>query len=131
MKEMLIQAQVENLDRVLEFVETEAGELSAKERSQIAIAAEEIFVNIARYAYEGESGEATVRIVADGGITIEFEDSGTPYDPLAKEDPDVTLPAEERQIGGLGVFMVKKMMDSVDYRREGNKNIMTIRKGCS
>ena len=97
--------------------------------NQILIAAEEIFVNIASYAYGQETGSAEIRMtVEDGCAGIEFRDSGTPFDPLAKADPDVTLPAEERQIGGLGIFMVKKSMDDVQYRYEGGENILTIRK---
>ncbi len=93
-----------------------------------SVAVDEIFSNIARYAYNPETGGATVRVAVGEDVTIEFEDSGVAYDPLAADDPDVTLSAEEREIGGLGLFMVKKMMDAVKYRRDGNKNILTIKK---
>jgi anti-sigma regulatory factor (Ser/Thr protein kinase) len=73
-------------------------------------------------------GTTTVRIAVDDDIIVEFEDGGAEYSPLLAENPDITLTAEEREIGGLGVFMVKKLMDSVEYRREGNKNILTIKK---
>ena len=99
-----------------------------KIQNQIRIVVDEVFSNIARYAYHPEVGGATVRIAVDDDITIEFEDSGVAYDPLAKEDPDVSLSAEEREIGGLGLFLVKNLMDSVEYRREGNKNILRIKK---
>lgn len=96
---------------------------------QIDIAVEEMFVNVASYAYRPGTGTATLRVHADAstrtaGITI--LDSGVPYDPLAKEDPDITLPAEKRQIGGLGIFMVKKSMDEVRYRRENGQNVFTM-----
>ena len=87
-----------------------------------------ILANIARYAYGESGGGVTVRVAVDGDIRIEFEDSGAAYDPLSSEEPDVSLPANERKIGGLGVFMVKKLMDSVEYRRVGTKNTLTIRK---
>ena len=70
-------------------------------------------------------------LVKDGAITIEFRDRGYPFDPLAKRDPDVTLSAEKRQVGGLGIFMVKKTMDEVSDRRENGENILTIRKKLS
>jgi anti-sigma regulatory factor (Ser/Thr protein kinase) len=87
---------------------------------------EEIFVNIAHYAYTPETGSVTIRMSVQENIVIEFEDSGKPYNPLEKEDPDIKASAEEREVGGLGIFMVKKIMDKVEYRREGNKNILTI-----
>ena len=102
-----------------------------KTQNQIRIAVDEIFSNIARYAYNPGVGGATVRIAVDDDITIEFEDSGAAYDPLDNEAPDISLSAEEREIGGLGLFMVKNLMDSVEYRRAGTKNILTIRKRVS
>ena len=89
---------------------------------------DEIFSNIARYAYHPEVDGAVVRIAVGDDVVIEFEDSGTPYDPLTKEDPDVSLSAQDREVGGLGLFMVKNLMDSVEYRREENRNILTIKK---
>jgi anti-sigma regulatory factor (Ser/Thr protein kinase) len=128
LKELEIDAAVENLDEVLEFIVGEISGLPEKTRNHILIAAEEIFVNIAQYAYRPESGKAVVRVAVGGDVTIEFEDSGVPYDPLQKTDPDITLSAEEREIGGLGIFMTKSLMDDISYRREGNKNILTIKK---
>jgi anti-sigma regulatory factor (Ser/Thr protein kinase) len=89
---------------------------------------DEIFSNIARYAYHPDIGAAAVRISVGDDITIEFEDRGAAFDPLSAKSPDITLSAEERDIGGLGLFMVQNMMDSVEYRREGNRNILTIKK---
>lgn len=130
-KTLMLEAKVQNLEQVLGFIRQNLEEAGASVRvvHQILIAAEEIFVNIASYAYGQETGSAEIRMmVEDGAAGIEFRDSGTPFDPLAKADPDVTLPAEERQIGGLGIFMVKKSMDDVQYRYEGGQNILAIRK---
>jgi len=131
MKELIIDAKIENLNDVLDFVagELEASECSLKLQNQIAIAVEEIFVNIAHYAYKPEVGGTVIRITVGDEIAIEFEDKGKPYNPLANTDPDITLNAEEREVGGLGIFMVKKIMDAMEYRRDGNINILTIRKG--
>ena len=133
MRELSIEALVENLDQVIAFVDDEIDKLdcSVKIRTQIDIAVEELFVNIAHYAYNPETGPATVRVEVEKdppAISITFIDKGVPYDPLAKEDPDITLSAEERQIGGLGIFMVKKSMDSIDYEYKDGQNILHIRK---
>ena len=98
---------------------------------QIDVAVEEIFVNIANYAYPSGEGEAVISIEADKdakSVSILFEDQGTPYDPLKNEDPDITLSADERPIGGLGIFMVKKSMDEVSYEYKDGKNRLTISK---
>jgi len=130
MKELLIEAIPENLSSVLSFVKTElqAHGTEGKLQRQIAIAVEEIFVNIAHYAYNPEIGSALIRISVGDEVNIEFEDKGNPYNPLEKSDPDTTLERKDRQIGGLGVFMVKKIMDSVDYKFENGKNVLNIRK---
>ena len=98
---------------------------------QIDIAVEELFVNIAHYAYAPQVGHATVRVEIQPeplAVIITFIDKGMPSDPLAKEDPDVTLSAQERQIGGLGIFMVKKTMDAMTYEYRDQKNILKIKK---
>ncbi|MCL2013517.1 MAG: ATP-binding protein [Oscillospiraceae bacterium] len=128
MNEIYIEAKLENVDAVLDFVTRQLEDYPLKIQSQIEIAVDEIFSNIARYAYHPNIGAATVRIAVDNEITIEFEDSGMQYDPLSERDPDITPPVGKRKIGGLGIFMVKNIMDSVEYRREGSKNILTIRK---
>ena len=95
------------------------------------IAVEEIFVNIASYAYENEPGKVTIRLRETEdpkGITVTFVDEGAPFDPVTRPDPDVTLSAKERSIGGLGIYLVKKSMDDVRYRYEGNLNILTLTK---
>ena len=133
MKELLLTASDETLYTVLDAITEELGKYECPEdvRTQILISAEEIFVNIAHYAYGGEPGEATVTIEVSSQpkiCTVVFKDKGTPYNPLEKEDPDTTLSADERQIGGLGVFMVKTMMDSVGYKYEDGSNVFTMSK---
>lgn len=133
MKELTIAATVENIETVTEFVneQLEALDCPMKAQMQIDIAIDELFGNIAHYAYNPDVGDATVRVeVIDAplSVIITFIDGGVPYDPLATEDPDTTLSAEERDIGGLGIFMVKKSMDEITYRYEGGKNVLSIRK---
>ncbi|MDR2693976.1 MAG: ATP-binding protein [Chitinispirillales bacterium] len=130
MDELTIDARVGNLNMVIRFISErlEAAGCPMKQQAQMTIAAEEVFVNIARYAYGQKSGGATVRVSVGDDITVEFEDSGKPYNPIDKSDPDITADAEKREVGGLGIFMVKKLMDSVEYRRDGVKNILTLRK---
>ena len=133
MDKITIEAKVDNLNEVLAFVDEklEANDCPMKVQMQIDVAVEEIFVNIASYAYNPEIGAATICCEVSGDplvVTISFMDSGVPYDPLAKEDPDVTLSAEERQIGGLGIYMVKKSMDNVSYEYKDGQNIFTIKK---
>ncbi len=131
MAEITLQAKVENIRQVVAFVEEklEAMGCAMKAQMQLSIAVDELFTNIACYAYAPGSGMATVRVEAISGgqqARITFIDQGVPYNPLKKEDPDITLSAEERPIGGLGVFMVKKTMDEMDYRFENGNNILTI-----
>lgn len=131
--ELEIEAKGENLSQVISFIEQHLDEMdcSPKAKMQISIAAEEIFVNIANYAYAPKIGEATVRVeVSDAPltVTITFMDNGKPFDPTKKADPNISLPAEERTIGGLGIFMTKKMMDDVSYEYRDGKNILKIKK---
>ena len=133
MKELTIAATVENIETVTNFVgeQLEAFACPMKARMQINIAIDELFGNIAHYAYDPEVGDATVRVevVKDPlSVIITFIDNGIPYDPLSAEDPDTSLSADERSIGGLGIYMVKKSMDEITYRYEGGKNILSIRK---
>jgi len=135
MKEGVFEAKIENLEIVQNFIaaELEASRCPTKLRIQIAIATEEIFVNIAHYAYSHDVpvpvvGKVTIRIAVSDEVVIHFEDSGNPFNPLNKEDPDITLSAEERKLGGLGIFMVKKIMDCVEYQYEDNKNVLVIKK---
>ena len=131
MKNLVIEANVKKLPEVLAFIDESLEEAmcSVKIMMQVDIAVEEIFVNIANYSYEGSTGKAEISIdITDSAATIVFKDSGVQFDPLAKPDPDISLPAEDRQIGGLGIFMVKKNMDKVEYEYTEGKNILTLTK---
>ncbi len=133
MNELTIEATVENITAVTEFVneQLESYDCPPKAKMQIDIAIDELFGNIAQYAYDPETGPATVRVeVEEDPLTvfITFIDNGKPYDPLSGKDPDVTLPAEERDPGGLGVFLVKRTMDEVTYEYKNGQNILRIRK---
>ena len=131
MNEITVQATIENVPVVTAFLDEhlEAHDCSMKAQMQIDVAVDEIFSNIVFYAYHPEVGEATVGIEFDDSVPaaiLTFSDSGVAYNPLEKDDPDTTLSAEDRQIGGLGIFIVKKTMDKVEYRREDGKNILTV-----
>lgn len=131
MKELIISAEVENMDVVQDFILESIEDCPSKIQNQIAIAVDEIFSNIAQYAYTNTTGGVSVRIAVENAIEIEFEDCGVPYDPFSAETPDISLSAQERDIGGLGIFMVQNIMDSVQYRREDNKNILIIKKNIT
>ena len=131
--ELRIGALRENLPRVIAFMDEHLEGLGCpmKIQLQLDIAVEEIFVNIASYAYGSDTGDAVIRLTDlhdPEGIAVTFIDEGVAFDPLKKADPDVTLNAEERGIGGLGIYMVRKSMDAMEYRREDFRNILTLRK---
>lgn len=130
MAKITVDANRESIPQVAAFVERELENFSCpmKTLAQINIAVDEIYSNIVNYAYGDGVGKASVAVESAGENTVRvtFEDSGIPYDPLAKPDPDVTLSAEERKIGGLGIFIVKKTMDSMEYKYEDDKNILAI-----
>ena len=133
MKELTEEAKTTNIEAVTDFVneQLEALDCPMKAQMQIDIAIDELFGNIAHYAYNPEIGKATVRVevIEDPlAVTITFIDNGVPYDPLAKADPDTTLSAEEREIGGLGIYMVKKTMDEITYAYKDGHNIFTFKK---
>ena len=134
LKQLDVQAIDKNLPQVLAFIDEQldAADCPKKIKIQIDLAVEEIFVNIAHYAYDPDIGTATVRVDVLGdppSVDITFIDNGIPYDPLAKQDPNVKLPAKDRKIGGLGIFMVKKNMDDVKYEYIDGHNILTMKKG--
>ena len=136
MKELTIAATVENIETVTDFVneQLEALDCPMKAQMQIDIAIDELFGNIAHYAYNPEVGSATVRVEVTEdplAVIITFIDKGVPYDPLAKADPDTTLSAEEREIGGLGIYMVKKSMDEITYEYKDGQNILKIKKNLN
>lgn len=131
MIEKSFEAKVDNLHLVLEFLESELEkhECIMKTSTALAIAIEELFVNIASYAYPNSNGNATLKLdFVDSDVIITLIDSGFEFNPLEKTDPDISLKAEDRQIGGLGIYMVKKTMDDIQYLREKNQNILIMRK---
>ncbi|HOO79849.1 MAG TPA: ATP-binding protein [Lachnospiraceae bacterium] len=136
MSELRVEAKEKELDRVLEFVNNMVKDIQCSQRAmiQLDVAVEELFVNIAHYAYGENGGDAL--IVAEmqkesAILSVTFIDSGMPYNPLQKEDPDITLSVEERQIGGLGIYMVKKTMDEIFYQYKNGQNHLTIKKKMS
>ena len=136
MKSILVPAVTDQLEAVQSFVEEEleTRDCAPKAMIQINIAVEEIFVNIASYAYRPEVGEAEVCVeVCEDPlrVIIQFLDRGRPFDPLAKEDADTSPEALERREGGLGILIVKKSMDAVSYSYENGKNILTIEKNLN
>ena len=124
-------AKIDALSDVLAFIEErlETWNCSMKVQMAICVAIEEVFVNVAHYAYKGGDGDVEFNISFDEktrDVTFQMIDGGVPFDPLKKEDPDVTLSAEDRKIGGLGIFITKKTMDEVSYVYENGKNILTM-----
>ena len=133
MTEKIFKAEDAALNDVLAFAEEELekAECPMKSVMPITVALEEVFVNVAHYAYPDKNGDVSLSIDFDSEsrtMTFCMKDSGIPFDPLAKPDPDITLSAEERQIGGLGIFMMKMTMDEVSYVYEDGKNILTMKK---
>ena len=133
MKELNIAAVIENIPAVMGFVDAELERIDCpmKAQFQIDVAIDEVFTNISQYAYAPGTGNATVRVeITDEPreVIVTFLDQGVPFNPLEKEDPDVTLSAAERRIGGLGIFMVKNSMDHMQYEYKDGQNILTVRK---
>ena len=134
-RKLTVDATLTSLDEVVGFVEDSLSTTSCpmKLTMQVALCIEELFVNVASYAYENRQGVCTIRLETqytdtDGIVFIELTDSGKPFNPLEKEDPDITLSAEEREIGGLGIYMVKKSMDQVTYDYCNQKNVLRLEK---
>ena len=126
-------AKIEALSDVLGFVDQTLENFACpmKVQTAVCVAIEEIFVNVAHYAYGDGEGDMTLGIGFDEEsrtITFRMTDKGTPFDPLNKPDPDITLSAEEREIGGLGIFITKKTMNSVTYAYENGENVLTMTK---
>lgn len=136
MESMTVPASMEYLQKVMALTEELLKLAGCREddRRLIEISVEELFTNIASYAYgggkgqvwlcwdigEGEKGRKEIRVV--------FQDEGIPYNPFAREDPDLTLPVEERPVGGLGIYMTKQFMDHVEYRHENGRNVTVVTK---
>ena len=127
------EAKIEDISEITEFVEAELEKVDCPMKTvvQMNIAIDEIYSNIVKFAYPSKPGPAKVELIVKNdpnSVSLRFIDEGIPYNPLKKEDPDVTLSAEERSIGGLGIFMVKKTMDEMKYAYENEKNILTVTK---
>lgn len=145
MKKLEVQAKIQELDNVNDFVVneihnylkeknkedevSEGNKLINKIIRQIQLAIEEVFVNIAHYAYEEETGMAEVSVsIEENEVIISFEDSGRKFNPLENETPDISLGIEEKNIGGLGIFLTLQIMDNVEYEYSNGKNILTMKK---
>lgn len=122
-------AQVENIGEINTFVTSQAEKagLSTKKTKQLELVVEEAVINICQYAYEVPPGDVTVRIYDDvKQFIVEFEDGGIPFDPLAAVDPDLKIGLDEREVGGMGIFLIRRMTDEMHYRRLGRQNILTV-----
>ena len=132
MENINIPAQLENLYETLNWINAkmEAAGFNERARDKVMLASEEIFVNIANYAYDGVDGLVTVGFTLsdDSSALVEFQDAGTPFNPLSRPDPDLSASVEQRGIGGLGIFLAKNLMDSVEYRFEDGRNILCMEK---
>ena len=134
MKDITVEAKVENIDVVTNFVNDilEENCCPMKIQMQIDVVIDEIFENISYYAYGADGGKASVQAgIEKGMVVLVFIDQGIPYNPLENKDPDITLNLEEREIGGLGIYMVKKIMDEVSYEYMDGQNILRMRKSLS
>lgn len=131
MREITVPAVNNNVDKVVDFVNSklESKDCCIKSQTQIDVAIDEIFSNIANYAYKTGEGEVTISVDFDdtlNKVLITFIDNGIQYNPLEKVDPDITLSAEEREIGGLGIYIVKKTMDEITYEYKNGQNILCL-----
>ncbi|MDR2393759.1 MAG: ATP-binding protein [Treponema sp.] len=128
--EIKVSASVDELEGLIEWIDAilEAEDCTIKAHSQMAIILEEIFVNISRYAYPSE-GEVFIRVGIEGPrLILQFEDSGKPFNPLAYLSLDTKARIEERKIGGMGIYIVRKMVDEISYARVDDKNLLTLYK---
>ena len=133
MKEITVDAMIENMNTVTAFVDDFLDQIACpmKSRIQINIVIDEIFGNICHYAYKDSVGAVTVRVESGNtpkAVFLTFTDNGIPYNPLDTEDPDITLSSEERKIGGLGIYLVKKNMDEMKYEYVNQQNRLWMEK---
>ena len=133
MKEITVDAMIENMNTVTAFVDDFLDQIACpmKSRIQITIVIDEIFGNICHYAYKDSVGTVTVRVESGNtpkAVFLTFTDNGIPYNPLDTEDPDITLSSEERKIGGLGIYLVKKNMDEMKYEYVNQQNRLWMEK---
>jgi sigma-B regulation protein RsbU (phosphoserine phosphatase) len=125
-----VEAKMENLKEVTAFISSNLDKINyqSKIKTEIEIAVEEIFSNIAQYAYKQERGNVNITIRTENEVVIRFEDNGQPFNPLEHESPDFNIPIKDREIGGLGLHLVKNIMDKVEYSRQNDKNLLIITK---
>lgn len=129
MRKAVFVAKLDNLEPMLDFVEQSAKELGFDEKklNQVRLASEEALVNVINYAYQEKHGDIEISCTSDDKrLLLEIVDWGIPFNPLSLPEPDITSPMEERKIGGLGIFLVRSIMDKVDYRRDEDKNVLTL-----
>jgi serine/threonine-protein kinase RsbW len=127
--ERVFEATTDTIPEVIAFIagQAEAWGLHPQRLMQLELAVEEAVVNICLYAYEVPPGELIVRVESgEERFVVDLVDEGVPFDPLAVDEPDLRAPAEERQVGGLGIFLVRRVMDEVAYRRDGSSNILRL-----
>ena len=130
MEKLTIPAKLENLEAMLEFIVERAGTLGfdEKKKFQIKLAAEEALVNVINYAYPDKNGNIEITLTSRNNEALEIEiiDWGFAFDPLSLPEPNICAPLEERQIGGLGIHLIRKIMDEVRYKREDDRNILSL-----
>ena len=131
-KRLVLPNDIETIPQLNEFIDLVAEEvgLDMSLTMSLNLAMEEAVVNVMDYAYpDGQKGNVDIEVTADQEwMTFVITDTGIAFDPTTKEDADTTLSAEERPIGGLGIFLVRQLMDDINYKRKGNKNVLTLRK---
>ena len=133
MNKLTVPAKIESLHVVMDFLSSQLDSVDhdMKARLQLELSIEEAYVNIVNYAYESDDGDVVICCNIDESplkVTMQFIDYGVPYNPLENEDPDISLDAEEKEIGGLGIFLIKKNVDDISYEYHDGKNILTIQK---
>ena len=131
-RRLVLPNDIETIPQLTEFIDSVAEEvgLEMSLTMSLNLALEEAVVNVMEYAYpEGQKGNVEIEVTADQEwMTFVIMDTGIAFDPTMKEDADTTLSAEERPIGGLGIFLVRQLMDVIDYKRQDNKNVLTLQK---
>jgi serine/threonine-protein kinase RsbW len=129
MHKAVFAAKLDNLESMLDFIEQSAKELGfdARKLNQVRLASEEALVNVINYAYPDKCGNIEITSATDEkGLLLEIIDWGIPFNPLLLPEPDIDSPMENRKIGGLGIYMVRSIMDIVDYRRDEDKNVLSL-----
>lgn len=130
-RRLSLPASLNSLHAFLEFAHTgaEAANLSPADRDQLDLVLEELLVNVARYAYPGADGEVEIAyaVPSPGKLLLECSDKGLVFNPLEKDEPDLASPLENRPVGGLGIYLVRQLVDSIAYRREQGRNIISFR----